>query len=253
MLQSPGLLPATDGVLRHAAEIALDCRRRLVRELKPDGSMVTNADREVEAYCRRALTEALPGSTVWGEEEGFEEPGPNGLWLVDPIDGTTNFAFGQPLWGITIALWREGALQVGAVCLPDLDRWFLAERGRGATCNGLPLAPVSPNPIRQEELIGLADDSPGPFRGLGGKSRHVGAFVVEAMFVALGYYRAMTATRCKLYDAAGSLVILRELGARVVTATGEGFDDGRYVRPVLCEPFAVVPQGALPLQRPADL
>src|SRR5476651_1395210 len=115
------LLAEIASIARRAGEIALESRKTLVRELKPDGSIVTNGDRSVETFLRPALTDAVANSTVWGEEFGFEEEGPGGWWLVDPVDGTTNYAFGGPYWGVSIGLVIKDRLQLGVIVLPDLD------------------------------------------------------------------------------------------------------------------------------------
>jgi myo-inositol-1(or 4)-monophosphatase len=236
------------GLTRKACALALEAKVRSGREVKPDGSLVTKADLEVERFFRRTLPDLAPGTAVWGEEEGFSEPGPEGLWLIDPIDGTSNYTFGLPLWGITVALYRDGACRVGVVALPELDMLFAAAMGEGATLNGGRLPPIRPGPVRPYELVGHADDEPGEFCAFPGKPRHLGAFVAEAMYVASGTFRAMTSTKCKLYDAAGSLVVLRELGAEVLHADGRPFVDAEWVRPVRCDPFAVLPPGSGLLQ-----
>src|SRR5580693_8924567 len=105
------LLAELGAATRRAGEIALEARKSLKAELKPDGSVVTNGDRSVEEYLRPLLVDLVPGSTVWGEEFGYEEDGGKGWWLVDPVDGTTNYAFGGPYWGVSIALLVDDRLQ----------------------------------------------------------------------------------------------------------------------------------------------
>ena len=235
-----------------AGRIALEVKSRMTSDLKADGSIVTTADREVETFFRLKLPALLPGAAVWGEEEGFAEPGPEGLWLIDPIDGTSNYSFGVPLWGITVGLYSDGACRLGAISMPEFDMLFAAAAGEGATLNGKALPPIQCGPIQRHELVGHADDEPGAFANFPGKPRHLGAFVAEAMYVASGKFRAMTSTKCKLYDAAGSLVVLRELGAEVRHADGRTFVDSEWVRPVPCEPFAVLPPGSGLLQGGQD-
>ncbi len=218
--------------------------------LKPDGSLVTTADEEVERFLRKQLERLVPGASVWGEEYGFDPITDGGTWLVDPIDGTSNFRFGQPLWGVTVAFMRDGRLLAGSVVLPDLGWSFCASLGGGATLNGRPLDPVKKGPIQKFELLGHADDGIEAFSFLPGKRRHLGAFVAEAMFVATGGYRAMTCTKACLYDAAGSLVVLRELGAEFRCEDGSFFDESLWLRPVKMAPFAVVPPEAWPVSLP---
>ncbi|MBW7927898.1 MAG: hypothetical protein H3C58_07390 [Fimbriimonadaceae bacterium] len=132
---------------REAGRLAQSARRSLVREIKPDGSVVTNADREVEVFLRERLAQLQPGSAVWGEEFGFAEDGPGGVWLVDPVDGTTNFSLGSPLWGVSIAFYHAGEVLAGAVALPDLGETYSCIAGGGVDLDGRTLLPLASGPI----------------------------------------------------------------------------------------------------------
>lgn len=233
-------------IVQAAGKQAQSLRATMEVRLKPDGSIVSDADTLVEEQLRRNLGPLLPEATVWGEEMGFAEPAEAGWWLIDPIDGTSNYVFGQPLWGVSVGLYKHGRLEMGIVDLPDLGWTFAAALGAGATRNGVALPQVKTGPIARHELLGHADDNHEAFSFLPGKRRHLGAFVIEAMFMAAGGLRAMTSTKCKLYDAAASIVILRELGAEVRTARGCLFDESAWAQPVLCEPFAIVGEDAWP-------
>ncbi len=130
----PGMASLSDAlsrlgaILDSAARIAVAERARMHVESKPDDSLVTNADKAVERYLRGELPALAQKSTIWGEEEGYEPEGPGGLWLVDPIDGTSNYRFGQPLWGISVGLYRNGGVpEIGGIALPDLGETYLAE------------------------------------------------------------------------------------------------------------------------------
>ena len=228
---------------RAAGAMAQDERTRLVRELKADGSIVTNGDRAVETFLRKELTAFVPGTTVWGEEFGFAERGEAGRWLVDPIDGTSNYAFGSPLWGVSIALEVEGRLTIGAVMLPDLDELYLAEDGGGAFLNERPMTPIEPGPIRKEELTNYGER---PLKAVGkipGKQRVTGAFVVDATFAAGGRYRAMVAMREKLYDVAACVILGREVGMDIVYVDGSPFEESELMQDVKIErPWAFLPR-----------
>jgi histidinol-phosphatase len=103
-------------------------------ETKPDLTPVTETDRAVE----RALREALDGESVLGEEEGG--PGRGGRrWIVDPIDGTKNYARGIPAWFTLIALEVDGEIEVGVAAAPALGRRWWAVRGEGAFADGDPI------------------------------------------------------------------------------------------------------------------
>ncbi|MBL8064637.1 MAG: inositol monophosphatase family protein [Chthonomonadaceae bacterium] len=230
-----------ESIVSSAGELAQSCRTGLQMDLKPDGSIVTNADREVEKYLFDGLSRLAPKATFWGEESGFAPPGPDGAWLIDPIDGTSNFYFGLPLWGVTVGFIQLGRVIAGSVALPDLGWSFRAMEGQGAELNGEPMISAKPGPILPFELVGQADDGAKAFDTIPGKRRHFGAFVVEAMFVAKGGIRGLLSTKARLYDVAGSLVVLRELGYRVVTADMAPFDESHWHIDSPCGPFAVLP------------
>ncbi|MCE9557801.1 MAG: inositol monophosphatase family protein [Armatimonadetes bacterium] len=232
-------------LVKKAGEIALRVRGDHNRQLKADGSIVTLADREIETMLRRELVNLVPGTEVWGEEEGHSHPGENGLWLVDPVDGTSNYSFGSPLWGVSVGLYQAGKIVVGAVCLPDLRETLSAHLGGGATLNGVELAPIQPGAITRSELVSYNDDTllSCPTENIPGKMRYNGAFVVEAAFVAKGVYRGMISHRANLYDIAASKLIVEELGAEVRYFDGTELDLETIIRETRIErPFTMFPK-----------
>lgn len=213
-------------IASEAGSLAQEVRNHLVAELKSDGTIVTNADRAVEETLRPQLAALLPGTTVWGEEFGYSAPGEAGIWLVDPIDGTSNFRFGGPQWGVSIALISENHIQACAIALPDLGEVYTAESGHGAYLNGNSIAPIPSGPIRDEELLSCGDAILRRFQynDLPGKPRLSGAFVIDGTFVATQRYRAMIAMRERLYDVAAAVLICQEVGADVRYADGSPFE-----------------------------
>ncbi len=230
-----------------AGLMAQEERKSIERELKPDGSIVTNADRAVEAWLRKELVELLPGTSVWGEEEGYSQEASQGLWLVDPIDGTSNFAFGSPLWGVSVALARSGEILAGAVALPDLGELYGASKHGGATINGEPLPRLIHGPIHDEELVSFSDGLLTKYPDIRwpGKMRYSGAFVVDAMFVAAGRLRGMIDYKCKLYDIAASIIICSELDADIRYADGSPLViDDIQTDCRIGKPFLIFPRGS---------
>lgn len=214
-------------------------------DLKPDGSIVTQADKDIEAGLRRDLPTLVPDAAIWGEEDGYEPPTEHGLWVIDPIDGTTNYAFGLPLWGCTVALLKEGRIQIGAIVLPDLQISITAVDGKGARLNGVPLEPIPAGPIQSFELIGCGDDSSWSHLEMPGKQRYFGSFVTEAAFVCMRQMRAMLCCKAMLFDAAAGILAARELGADIRHLDGSEFDESCWLTPETCTPFAIAPQGSL--------
>ncbi len=207
---------------REAGRLAQAARRSLVREIKPDGSVVTNADREVEVFLRERLAQLQPGSAVWGEELGFAEDGPGGVWLVDPVDGTTNFSLGSPLWGVSIAFYHAGEVLAGAVALPDLGETYSCIAGGGVDLDGRTLLPLASGPIDSGSPVSVSD-SPmkrHPRQPWPGKLRCGGAVCVDGCFVASGRLRGLVGMREKLYDIAAVALFVTELGGIVRYADG---------------------------------
>jgi fructose-1,6-bisphosphatase/inositol monophosphatase family enzyme len=220
------LLRDLGAIAHEAGLVAQSARLSMERELKPDGSIVTNGDRLVEEFLRPKLEALVPGTTVWGEEFGFSEEGPSGLWVVDPVDGTSNFAYGSPLWGVSIGLVRGNQILAGAIMLPDLQELYLAATGQGATLNGRSLPPIPPGEIRREHLVSYSDTllKRHPGQRWPGKMRCSGAFVIDSCFTFRQRFRGMIGIREKLYDIAPSVLIGRELGAEVCYLDGRPLD-----------------------------
>ena len=215
----------------------------MVRELKPDGSIVTNGDRAVETWLRRELTALVPGTTVWGEEFGFEETGREGRWLVDPIDGTSNYSYNSPLWGVSIALEVGGRLKLGAVHLADLDELYLAEDGEGAFANGERLPTIRAGRIRPEEVTGYNETIARTLRDVPGKQRLSGAFVVDGTFTVRGRYRALVAMNEKLYDVAACVALAREVGLDVRYIDGSSFVERELMQDErIGRPWGILPR-----------
>jgi histidinol-phosphatase len=124
-------------IARRAGEITLrHFRSSLAIERKADGSFVTAADRETEAFLRKRIEEAFPADAIIGEEAG-ERAGSSGrCWIVDPIDGTYAYVHGVPLYGVMIGLEVAGDPVAGIVNLPALGELVHAGRGEGCFFNG---------------------------------------------------------------------------------------------------------------------
>jgi fructose-1,6-bisphosphatase/inositol monophosphatase family enzyme len=152
-------------IMREAADTVIMPRfRRLgsgeVEEKSP-GDHVTVADREAERLIAGRLRDLVPGSTVIGEELASERPdvlnslsvGP--VWLVDPLDGTTNFVEGSPVFAVMVAFLQDGETRAGWILQPGEDRLLVAERGSGAFVDGRPLR-VGSEPVEAHGLRGAA-------------------------------------------------------------------------------------------------
>ncbi len=112
-------------------------------EYKGDADLVTAADRAAEALVRDRITAQFPSHDVLGEEQGLNDQGSDYRWYVDPLDGTTNFAHGYPVFCVSMALEHRaggtGKRIAGVVYDPTRDEMFTAEQGKGAHLNGKPI------------------------------------------------------------------------------------------------------------------
>jgi len=124
-------------LIDRAASIAMPLFRRGPEvRLKDDDTPVTEADLEIEGMVRGEVARRFPRDAVLGEEHGGSLEDAPRVWVVDPIDGTKNFAAGVQVWGTLIALFEEGEPVLGAVGAPALGERYEAVRGQGATLNG---------------------------------------------------------------------------------------------------------------------
>ncbi len=191
---------------------------------------MTPADEQVEIFLRAELAKLIPNVGVYGEELASTQEEENGLWCLDPIDGTSNFAFGSPLWGVSVGLIRGEDALLGLVYLPSLNEMYMAAKGHGATLNGKPIPPIPPGIVLPQHLMSYPDRIMRMYnpKQIPGKMRHTGAFVIDAMFTCVQRFRALLGVREKLYDVAASLCIAGEVDAEIRYADGA---------PLLLEPL----------------
>src|SRR5712692_110815 len=115
-------------------------------------NLVTEMDPRAEALIVERLRREFPDDAILAEERGASGGRSGRRWIIDPLDGTTNYAHGLPIFGVSIGLEADRQVQVGVVFDPNRDELFVAERGRGATVNGQPLA-VSATATLGESLV----------------------------------------------------------------------------------------------------
>jgi histidinol-phosphatase len=199
---------------------------------KPDRTPVTDADRAVERAIRDRLAVERPGDSVLGEEFGGE-PAAGRQWIVDPIDGTTNFLRGLPIWATLIALAVDGVPVVGVAAAPALGRRWWAARGSGAWAGG----PDAANRIQVSGVAALDDallsynslqgwDQAGELDGLLAlarrcwRTRALGDFW-SYVLVAEGQVDIAGEHDLKVYDLAALVPIVEEAGGRFSSLRGE--------------------------------
>src|ERR1019366_8670712 len=162
--KSESFLPTMSAIAREAGALLLQYfHQGLKIEYKGDADLVTAADRASEVLIRERITHQFPSHDVLGEEQGLSDQGSDYRWYVDPLDGTTNFAHGYPVFCVSIALEHQGLEQrpsgkpgqrIAAVIYdPTRDELFSAEQGRGAQLNGETIR-VSKTATLKECLLG---------------------------------------------------------------------------------------------------
>jgi histidinol-phosphatase len=204
-------------------------RSGLAIETKPDLTPVTEADRAVEAEIRRLLSSARPDDAVLGEEAGAAGAGTR-RWIVDPIDGTRNYARGIPVWATLVALEIDGEVVVGVASAPALGRRWWAARGAGVFANGTRIRASAVTSV--EEAV-LSFPLEGELPVLAGRAWHARGFgdFWAHMLVAEGAVDgAVDAPGVSEWDLAAVQVIVEEAGGRFSDAAGESrIDSGSAI------------------------
>jgi histidinol-phosphatase len=204
-------------------------------EHKADDTEVTVADRSSEAAMRARLTAERPDHAVLGEEEGLIGPaGATARWIIDPIDGTSNYVRGIPIWASLIALELDGALMVGVASAPALGRRWWAAKGLGAFADGDRIGVSAVTDLAEAHL---AYSDVGSFydHGRGDalvdlsrrvwRARGLGDFWMH-MLVAEGGFDVAVEPVVSLWDLAAVQVIVEEAGGRFTSLDGAPRADG---------------------------
>lgn len=132
------MIKSTTEAAREAGAFLLQSVHQLRRsdiEVKGLNDFVSHVDKQSEALLIDRLQKIIPGSSIMAEESGEAMTGSDWTWIIDPLDGTTNYIHGIPLYSVSIGLMKEGSLYAGVVYEPNLNEMFYAERGEGAFLN----------------------------------------------------------------------------------------------------------------------
>ena len=232
MSASPTLDPALEALLDQVAERQRADFGHMVSDIKSDGSLITSCDRWSDATLVAGLAKLFPGEGVLSEEGQQRVPESTAYWVVDPLDGTTNFAAGIPYWAISIARFEEGLPVLAILEVPPLRQRIVAIRGQGAWRNGKPLQPPSVH-AHPAGCASLCSRSIGvlqklPDRRFPGKIRLLGVASLNLVSVAMGQTVAALEATPKIWDLAASWLMLSELDCpmRWLLRTPEGISAG---------------------------
>ena len=192
---------------------------------------VTLADLQVEKLIRQKITEAFPDDAILGEEGGTTGAGTS-LWVLDPIDGTTNYLHGLPDWAISIAYCQNGQISAGVVNAPDLNCAAWASKGGGAFLNGFPTS-VSNCQRSDQSLVILGRSERAPLSHYLGllkvlteahiDYRRNGSAAVSLMSVAAGRAEAYYERHLNAWDAFAALLIIEEAGGAIMCSDMDTF------------------------------
>lgn len=197
--------------------------------------LVTEVDLAVERMFRALMAERFPTHQILAEELGGREGVQSGpCWIFDPIDGTTNFAHGLPIFCSSLALEVDGVAEVGAVYDPTRKELFTAERGKGALLNGEPIRVSDAGTLvdamlvtgfpydvhaRVQEIVGLF----GAFVGQARAVRRLGSAAIDLCYVAAGRIDGFWESDLKAWDIAAGALLVAEAGGRVTNMDGQPF------------------------------
>jgi len=208
-------------------------RERVSIEYKGEADLVTEADRKSESLIRERIRARWPGHDIFGEEQGFVDTGSEYRWYVDPLDGTTNFAHGFPVFCVSMALERKGQMIAAVIYDPTRDELFAAEKGSGAFLNEQRIQ-VSKTSNLEECLVATGFPShkrhknPNIFfyhqitlrtHGV----RRAGSAALDLCCVACGRFDGFWEFNLNPWDTAAGVLIVEEAGGKVTDMRGGPF------------------------------
>lgn len=236
-------MEAIEDLREFASEVAKEAGR-LLKGMERPGikidykgaiDLVTEADLRAEGLIIRRIKEKFPDHAVLSEEVGGDRPGAEHLWIVDPLDGTTNYAHSYPIYAVSIAVEMRGEVVAGAVYDPTLDELFAASKGSGASLNGSEirvsgiedldkslLATGFPYYYRERphEILALFKDFLLRAQGI----RRAGSAALDLCALACGRFDGFWELGLKPWDTAAGSLILTEAGGAITKMDGTAFD-----------------------------
>ncbi len=220
------LLATAKDAARIGGEIVLQGFRKLKKEqvrLKGAGDFVTELDHRSEEAILRRIRETFPEHSIQAEESGLGAGESSHRWFIDPLDGTTNYVHGVPVFSVSIAVAVQGEVVAAVVLDPVHKEMFWAEKGRGAFLNNNPIRVsqkhtleesflASGFPWRSKQYLDMYLDS---FRELFEASagiRRMGSAAIDLCYTACGRYDGFWEMKLKPWDIAAGVLIVREAG-----------------------------------------
>ncbi len=188
-------------------------------DIKPDGTLITECDRWSDYTIVKELSKVAKGEGVLSEEGSKIIPNSSAYWIVDPLDGTTNFTAGIPYWAISIARFVDGEPETAFLEIPALNKRIFAIKGKGVWLNGKQLS-IDKRHQSYTSCVSLCSRSirilqKKPNQPFPGKIRLLGVASLNLVSVAIGQTIAALEATPKIWDLASSCLILSELGCPI--------------------------------------
>ncbi len=221
---------------RQAGALLLENYGRVAAREKAPGDLVTEADSASQTLISQVILDTFPDHTIMGEEDGSRpDPSNPWRWVIDPIDGTINFAHGFPFWCVSIALVHQTEVVVGVILDPLANRLFGATRGQGADLDGRRLQVSQASSLRESLIAtglptGFAADAPRQLALMGRMSsgthgvRRSGSSALNMAYVALGGLDVFYATSIHPWDVLAGVLLVLEAGGTITAMNGDPFD-----------------------------
>jgi len=227
-------LKAARSAARGAGKILMKYYGKVGAEKKADGTLVTKADKESEAFIKKKLSEAFPQYSFLGEETGHDDRKSEYTWIVDPLDGTTNYSIKNPFFNVSIALVKGNEPVLGVVYCPFQKEMFTAVKGGGAYLNDARICVSRQSDMRKssvafchawgdQETIDRVTLVFHGFKSVISTFRQMGAAALELAYVAAGRIEAFVHLDLKPWDVAAGVLLIREAGGKVTD-----FSDREY-------------------------
>ena len=229
---------------------------RLGAERKADGSLVTTCDRWSDETISQWLEDRFPGTGVLSEEGSTRVPQQEWAWILDPLDGTTNFTYGIPHWTVSLALLHRGRPVMGWLEIPPLRQRIVVVRGEGVERNGCRLQPptdvITPNACASLCTRSMVVLQRRPGHRFPCKLRMFGVASTNMAGVALGQSLGALEASPKIWDLAAAWLVLEELGCPVEPLAGHPFpaSPGAQLATVSYPLLTVAAPSLFPIFRP---
>ncbi len=202
------------------------------------GNLVSEIDKGSEALIIRSIHAKHPGHDVLAEESGAHGSSSDYRWIIDPLDGTTNFLHGVPIFSVTIAVEFKGTLVAGVTFDPNRDELFTAERGAGAFLNGRKIQVTSASTLIESLMVtgfpyDLAERQDRPLEHFNNFAlaaqgiRRLGSAALDLAYVAAGRFDGYWEVSLNPWDVAAGALIVEEAGGKVSNLEGGPLDISR--------------------------